>query len=103
MDSLDLSEFISLGYNFWLTFRKSEYFKLCYEATVDIFFEEYSQSTLEELMEEFQITSDKIMKESSRFAPSLIQGLKKSGYLETAIRRHLEGFYTSKAAKDCFK
>ena len=98
MDSLDLSEFISLGYNFWLTFRKSEYFRMCYEATVDIFYQEYGQVNLEELMEEFQITPEKILKESNRFSPLLIKGLKQSGYLEAAIRRHLEGFYTSKAA-----
>lgn len=102
MNSLDLSEFIALGYNFWLSFRKSTYFKQCYETTVDVFFNEYGDSTIEELMEEFQITKEKILKESSRFAPSLIKGLKKSGYLESAIRRHLEGFYTSKAARNCF-
>ena len=103
MDSLDLSEFIALGYNFWLTFRKSEYFRMCYEATVNAFFQEYGQSTIEELMEEFQVTPEKILKESKRFSPLLIKGLKKSGYLESAIRRHLEGFYTSKAALDIIK
>lgn len=101
MDSLDLSEFITLGYDFWLSFRKSDYFKWCYETTVDTLFKEYGESTIEELMEEFQITSEKILTESHRFAPLLIKGLKKSGYLESAIRRHLEGFYTSKAAKAC--
>lgn len=101
MNRLDLSEFISIGYNFWLTFRKSDYFKMCYEATVDVFFDEYGELTLDALMEEFQITSDKIIKESTRFSPTLMKGLKKSGYLEAAIRRHLEGFYHSKAASDC--
>tara|TARA_R110001592_G_scaffold62252_3_gene190378 strand:+ start:2494 stop:3540 length:1047 start_codon:yes stop_codon:yes gene_type:complete len=102
MNSLDLSEFIALGYNFWLTFRKSTYFKSCYETTVDAFFSEYGGSTIEELMEEFQITREKITTESARFAPLLIKGLKKSGYLEAAIRRHLEGFYSSKTAQNCF-
>lgn len=98
MNSLDLSEFIALGYDFWLSFRKSSYFQLCYETTVDTFFSEYGDTTIEQLMEEFQITQEKIMKESTRFAPPLFAGLKKSGYLESAIRRRLEGFYTSKAA-----
>ncbi|MFT6031360.1 MAG: hypothetical protein ACI8O8_003111 [Oleiphilaceae bacterium] len=102
MDSLDLSEFIALGYNFWLSFRKSNYFKLCYETTVDAFFTEYGKSSIQELMEEFQVTEAKIMIESQRFAPLLIKGLKKSGYLESAIRRHLEAFYSSKAAQNCF-
>tara|TARA_R110000850_G_scaffold270954_2_gene404478 strand:+ start:87 stop:1139 length:1053 start_codon:yes stop_codon:yes gene_type:complete len=102
MDSLDLSEFITLGYDFWLSFRKSAYFKWCYETTVDTFYSEYGDSSIDELMEEFQITTEKISKESHRFAPLLVKGLKKSGYLEAAIRRHLEGFYSSKAAKSCF-
>lgn len=102
MDSLDLSEFISLGYDFWLSFRKSAYFKSCYETTVDLFFKEYNETTIEELMEEFQISPEKIHRECARFAPLLINGLKASGYLEAAIRRHLEKFYSSKAAKNCF-
>ena len=101
MDSLDLSEFIALGYNFWLSFRKSNYFKLCYETTVDAFFKEYGETSIKELMDEFQVTEKKIIIESKRFAPLLIKGLKKSGYLESAIRRHLEGFYSSKAALSC--
>lgn len=101
MNSLDLSEFISLGYDFWLNFRKSTYFKHCYETTVDMFFKEYKDMTIAELMEEFQITSEKIHQESARFAPYLIKGLKDSGYIEAAIRRHLELFYTSSTAKNC--
>mgnify|MGYP003652539201 FL=1 len=100
MNSLDLSEFIALGYDFWLSFRKSNYFQLCYETVVDAFFSEYGNSTIEELMEEFQVSKEKITKE--RFAPLLFKGLKKSGYLEAAIRRRLEGFYSSKAALSTF-
>lgn len=101
MNSLDLSEFIALGYNFWLTFRKSKYFKSCYESSVDFFFELYADFTLEELMEEFQVTPEKISTEIQRFAPSLIHGLRTSGYLEQAIRRHLESFYHSQEAAEC--
>ena len=101
MNSLDLSEFISLGYDFWLEFRKSTYFKHCYETVVDMFFDEYANMSIEELMDEFQITREKINKECVRFSPFLITGLKKSGYLEKAIRRHLETFYQSSAAHEC--
>ncbi len=101
MNSLDLSEFIALGYDFWLSFRKSIYFQLCYETTVDAFYSEYGNTSIEELMEEFHITKDKIIRESKRFAPLLVKGLKKSGYLESVIRRRLEGFYSSKVALNC--
>ena len=98
MNSLDLSEFIALGYNFWLTFRKSAYFKSCYETSVDCFFDIYADYSIKELLEEFQVTPAKISKETQRFAPLLIRGLSASGYLEEAIRRHLKGFYQSSAA-----
>jgi hypothetical protein len=101
MNSLDLSEFIALGYNFWLAFRKSAYFKSCYETSVDFFFELYADYTIEALLEEFQVTPQKITLEIQRFAPLLIKGLMASGYLEKAIRRHLQGFYHSQAASDC--
>jgi len=100
MNSLDLSEFIALGYNFWLTFRKSQYFKSCYETSVDAFFDIYAESTIEELLEEFQVTQEKMSNEIQRFAPLLMRGLATSGYLEDAIRRHLKGFYQSAAASD---
>lgn len=101
MSSLDLSEFIALGYNFWLSFRKSSYFKSCYETSVDHFFKLYAQYTIEEILEEFQVTPEKMSNEIYRFAPFLIRGLTSSGYLEQAIRRHLKGFYQSTAAADC--
>lgn len=101
MNSLDLSEFIALGYQFWLSFRKSDYFRQCYEHSVDFFFEQYAAFTLEELMEEFQVTPTKISTEVQRFGPALIAGLRSCGYLEKAIRRHLEGFYHSSVATEC--
>lgn len=100
MNSLDLSEFIALGYNFWLKFRKSQYFKACYETSVDYFFELYAEYTIGELLEEFQVSQEKISKEIHRFAPLLMRGLASSAYLEEAIRRHLKGFYHSAAASD---
>ncbi len=98
MSSLDLTEFIALGYNFWLSFRKTTYFKSCYETAINVFFDIYSEYTLEELLEEFQVTPKKISSEIKRFSPLLMKGLSASGYLESAVRRHLQEFYSSPAA-----
>lgn len=103
MDSLDLSEFIVLGYEFWLRFRQSKYFKDRYELVVDYLFERYGDNTLDLLFDDFLITTDTITEEVERFAPKILNTLKQSGQLEALIRRRLEHFYHSDSALKCFE
>ncbi len=98
MDSIDLTEFVALGYEFWLRFRGTEYFKNSYELMVDYFFQKYSEGDLSVLLDDLAITEDEIMNEAKRFAPQLINTLKESGQLEGLIRRRFERFYTSDEA-----
>ncbi|OZG70750.1 hypothetical protein BTA51_24515 [Hahella sp. CCB-MM4] len=95
MDSLDLSEFVVLGYEFWLAFRKTSYFRDSYELVVDYVFEKYGESELGLLFEDFQITPERILEEVERFAPRLLTVMRSSGHLEGVIRRRLESFYHS--------
>ncbi len=101
MDSIDLSEFVVLGYEFWKSFRKSAYFKDSYELIVDYFFEVYGSSPLSVLLDDFEISSDQIMNEVEAFAPKVLNTLKESGQIEGFLRRRLEGFYFSKPALNC--
>jgi len=101
MDSIDLTEFVALGYDFWLRFRKSEYFKNSYELMVDYFFEKYSEGDLGVLLDDLAITEDEIMNEAERFAPQVVNTLKESGQLEGLIKRRLERFYSSDVALAC--
>lgn len=103
MDSLDLSEFVALGYEFWLHFRKTSYFKHCYETIVDYFFDKYGDVELNELLEDLAITPERVMKEIEAFAPQILQSLRESDQLESMLTRHLERFYYSDAALDCLK
>ena len=101
MDSIDLSEFVVLGYEFWKTFRASAYFKDSYELVVDYFFQIYGESPLATLLDDFMISSDRMMSEVEVFAPQLLATLKENGQVEKFLRRRLERFYFSKPALDC--
>lgn len=102
IDSIDLTEFITLGYEFWLRFRDTEYFKNSYELIVDYFFQKYSEGDLGVLLDDLAITEDEIMNEAERFVPQVVNTYKESGQLEGLIRRRLASFYTSDAALSCF-
>ena len=101
MDSLDLSEFVVLGYEFWRDFRKTDYFKHCYETVVDYFFDKYGAVEFGVLLDDLNITPERIMKEAELFAPQVLETLIESGQLEGLVRRRLEGFYSSDAAIKC--
>ncbi len=100
MDSLDLSDFVVLGYEFWLRFRKSEYFQNCYELIVDYFFEKYGDAQLAVLFDDFMVTPERVMEEAERFTPQVLKTLKASGQLEGLLRRRLNTFYTSTETLD---
>ena len=101
MDSIDLSEFVVLGYEFWKHFRKSKYFKHAYETIVDYFFDKYGSVEFSILLDDFMITPERVMKEVELFAPLVLNTLIDSGQLEGLIRRRLADFYESKAALAC--
>jgi len=101
MDSLDLSEFVVLGYEFWRHFRTSDYFKHAYETVVDYFFEKYGTVEFGILLEDFIITPERAMKEVELFAPLVLNTLIDSGQLEGLIRRRLAAFYDSEAVQTC--
>ena len=103
MSSLDLSEFVALGYDFWLQFRKSSYFKHCYKTVVDYFFRKYGKSPFSELLDDLAITPERAMVEIERFAPQVLETLNEGEFLEGLIRRHLEKFYLSPAAINALK
>lgn len=102
MDALDLADLVVLGYEFWLTFRKTEYFRQSYEAIVDYWFEKYGHSPLSELFDDLDITSEVLLREAERFVPKALQQFKETGQLESLIRRRLDGFYQSQASLDYF-
>lgn len=98
MDALDLADLVVLGYEFWLRFRRTKYFRHCYESIVDYWFEKYGSDSLSELFDDLDIQSTTVLREAERFVPKCMGLMKESGQLEALIRRRLEGFYQSEAS-----
>ena len=102
-EGMNISEFVALGYDFWLQFRKSGYFKHCYKTVVDYFFRKYGKSPLSELLDDLAITPERARVEIERFAPQVLETLNEGEFLEDLIRRHLEKFYLSPVALNAIK
>ncbi len=103
MDTVDLSEFVVLGYEFWLRFRKSVYFKRAYGVVVDYVFRKYGSAPLGELLEDLGIDQKRLVTEVKAFAPGVLAAIQQNGQLEALIRRRLAGFYMSEEALICFE
>ena len=64
MDAMDLADLVVLGYEFWLKFRKTPYFRHCYESIVDYWFEKYGANTLSDMFEDLDIKPAMILREA---------------------------------------
>src|SRR5690606_18652137 len=93
MEPIDLSEFVVLGYEFWLKFRRTTYFKTACQTVVDAFYAEYGDEPITVLLEDVGVNQLMIEKEFESFAPRILAQLRKNGYLEQRLRRRLERFY----------
>jgi hypothetical protein len=97
MDSIDLSEFVVLGYEFWLEFRESDYFEHCYQSVVHFLYQRYGDEPLATLLEDLEITADTVIDRTQQLAPQLLTTLQEQGILEELVRRRLSAFYESDA------
>ncbi|MDX2418666.1 MAG: hypothetical protein QNK19_14495 [Xanthomonadales bacterium] len=100
IDSDNVRGFVLLGFEFWLHFRETRYFRSACDLMVDFFFKKYGNNKLGILLDNFEITQQQIMDEAGAFAPRVLNTLKRSGQLEGLIRRRLGSFYSSSAAQD---
>lgn len=98
LGDVEWSEFVVMGYDYWLSFRKSDYYRNAYETVVNQLFERYGDYTLSALLGEFNIDQATVMTELNAVLPRVLEALKANGLLEGIVRRRLEGFYYSDAA-----
>ncbi|RJP44524.1 MAG: hypothetical protein C4548_05880 [Desulfobacteraceae bacterium] len=95
VDAGDMEDFIIIGYDFWLHFRKTPYFKAIYTDLVYFFFEKYGDRELDLIAEDVGVTEEMVVDE---LVQTLSHGVKKAlagGFLEARIRARLENFYLS--------
>ena len=103
LGEVEWSEFVVMGYDFWLSFRRTEYFRHCYETVVDRLFEQYGDYRMSTLLAEFNIDRATVMTELEAVLPEALEALHANGVVEAMLRRRLERFYTSDAALDVLK
>ena len=92
--------FMVMGYEFWLSFRESDYLKACIDAGVNFFFEKYGDESLMTVIEEMGVTRDMIFEEFQTYLPDLSALLIEKGITEKILRRQLKRFYHSKKTLD---
>jgi hypothetical protein len=98
ISSHDLEDFVALGYEFWLKYRKTRYFREISGELVDHFFDKYGDESLLALLEELGISEEVVSQELHGFLRPLLDHGKLTGWLERRIRTRLERFYRSDAA-----
>lgn len=97
MGDVELQEFVVLGYEFWLQFRKTVYFQGCARAVVEHLFDKYGDRPVIELLQDVGVTREVIMAEVDAYVLPVMDVLREEGYVEALVRRRLTGFYSSAA------
>jgi hypothetical protein len=93
----DLEDFVVLGYEFWLRFRRTPYFSAVVAEVVDRLFTKYDTENLLAVMEDMGITQEMVVSEVKAFARPIVDHALRTGFAEQRIRAHLEPFYRSAA------
>lgn len=99
LGEVELQEFVVLGYDFWLNFRKTAYFEGCTRAVVEHLFAKCGDLPVMDLLNDIGVTREVIVTEIEQLGLPIIEVLNKEGYLEALVRRRLGSFYKSAAAK----
>lgn len=89
----DLQEWMVLGYEFWRSFRQTEYLKTIIDTAVDFVFAKYGDESLQKILADFGISATMVESEILHYADDLAGVLIEKGVAETLLRRQLERFY----------
>ena len=95
IDAGDMEDFIIIGYDFWIHFRKTKYFKGIYTELVKYFFKKYGDRELDVILEDVGVTREMVICELNKIIGPAIEKTLSTGYLEERIRARLESFYHS--------
>ncbi|MFJ2667441.1 hypothetical protein ACIO14_24160 [Nocardia fluminea] len=93
----DVEDIVVLVFEFWRTFRETDYFHALLDEGVDHVFDKYGDTPLVELLADLGVERADMMEEALRFGPPILETLDERGYLDTVLRRRLAPFYASDA------
>lgn len=91
----DVDDVVVLIFEFWRTFRQTEYFRTLLDAGVDEVFDTYAATPVVDVLGDLGITQDDLLEEALRFGPPVIARLEAEGYLSGLLRRRFAPFYSS--------
>ncbi|GAA3958202.1 hypothetical protein [Gordonia caeni] len=91
----DVEDVVVLIFEFWRTFRQTEYFRTLLDSGVDEVFDTYGATPVADVLEDLGITEDDLHEEALRFGPPVIARLEAEGYLSGLLRRRFAPFYES--------
>ena len=94
----DLEDFVVLVHEFWLRYRKSEFFQQISQEMTAHFFGKYGKQTLALLVDDMGVSEAMASAELTGFLQPVLQSARSSGVLERALRDRLSEFYDSDAA-----
>jgi hypothetical protein len=100
LSAQDLEDFVVLGYEFWLKFRKTKYFRAVSTEVVDRLFEKYGDETVQSVILDMGVTAEMIARELNTFLSPFFERALLSGFLQRVLRERLEPFYRSAAVAD---
>lgn len=94
----DLEDFVVLVHEFWLRYRKSQFFRAISEEMVDHFFTKYGDGTLSSLIDDMGVSQAMVSEELIGFLQPMVKHALQTGALEQWLRAKLSDFYGSDAA-----
>lgn len=95
LSDTDVDDAVVLVFEFWRSFRDTDYFESLLNEGVDEFFDTYGGTALSELLDELGVARSDLVEEAMRFGPPVIEMLDADGVVEAALRRRLSQFYLS--------
>jgi hypothetical protein len=99
LEEQDIEDFVVLVYEFWLRYRKTDFFRRVSSEVIAYFFEKYGATTLLAIAEDMGVTERMVCETALELLRPMFDQAAASGALERAIRARLEAFYGSAAAQ----
>lgn len=91
----DVEDVVVLIFEFWRTFRDTDYFRALLDEGIDHVFDKYGDASLYELLTELGVGREDMIEEALRFGPPVIAVLDERGVIEDLLRRRLTPFFES--------
>ncbi|MGV7903950.1 hypothetical protein PJN93_29510, partial [Mycobacterium kansasii] len=85
----DVEDVVVLIFEFWRTFRDTDYFRALLDEGIDHVFDKYGDTSLYELLAELGVGREDMIEEALRFGPPVIATLDERGVIEDLLRRRL--------------